>query len=130
MTYHFPDVASALAGDPARGEGLLSQLATVYLHLESDFASNLPALHVITVGGSETGPLRTDRVQINGYARGRDAAKALIEDARALLVPGPHETFEGLLDLVTVEVIPRPVPYPDDVISQWQVTLGIDTRAI
>lgn len=128
MNYDFPDVEA----------GLLEVIPKSTLWLGKDdlnFDDEAPAgtsvvHHIYTVGGSELGPLRTDRVTIDTYAPSRDEAKAAAEAERARLTSGPHETSEGLLDHVEVEVVPRSIPYPDDAVAQFQATYRIDTRPI
>jgi len=115
MSYDFPDVEAAL----------LEVLPGSVLWLESTAGT---VHHIYTVGGSELGPLRTDRVTIDTYAPSRDEAKAAAEAERARLTSGPHETSEGLLDHVEVEVVPRSIPYPDGALAQFQATYRVDTR--
>lgn len=117
MSYRFPDVEAAL----------LEVIPDSTLWLTS---TNGTVHHVYSVGGSVAGPLRTDRVVVDTYAPGRDAAKAAAEGQMGRLTAGPHHTSEGLLDSVTVETAPHLIPYPDDMVTQYQATYRVDTRPL
>lgn len=109
---------------------LLGDLATVYLHLVYGFEESLPALHCYQVGGSERSVFRVDRMVVDSFASGRDAAKALSAAAHARLMSGPHDTTHGLLDLVEVEVAPHGVPYASDTVSQVTAVYRVHTRPL
>lgn len=123
MGYVFPDVEVALLE-------VLDDLGAGYLHLSYGFEADLPAFHVYTVGGSEAGPLREDRVEVAVYADGRDAARDASEAARQRLVGRPHLTSVGLLDMLDVEISPHGVPYASDVVNQYVTTYRVATRPV
>lgn len=121
MNYRFPDVERAVV--EILGEGAA-------LWLDKDFHDRLPVSHVQSVGGREQGVLRMDRIAVITYDHSRDLAKASAEAVNALLVDGPHDTTEGLLDRVEVEVSPHLLPYVSETVTRYTATYRIDTRPI
>lgn len=123
MDLDFPDTEKAV-------HELLGDLATVYLHLVYQFEESLPALHVYQVGGSERSVFRADRIVVDAFAAGRDAAKSLASAAHSRLTSGPHNTTHGDLDLVEVEVAPHGVPYASDTVNQFTAVYRVHTRPL
>lgn len=116
--YDFPDVPRALVE-------IIGPTATLWLH-SYDSTIN----HIYAAGGNEVGPLRSDRVVINTYAPGRDAAKGESERVRQVLQAAPHETAAGLIDHVHVEVNPHSVAFQHDTTNLYQATYRVDVRPI
>ena len=115
----FPDVERAVVE-------VLGDTASLWLPV--DFP--VPAIHVYSVGGREDGVLRTDRIVVDCYAPGRDGAKSASEAVRALLIPGPHHTSEGLLDNVEAEVLPHLLPYASESVVRYTATYRVDVRPL
>jgi len=116
VSYDFPDVPAALLE-------VIGETATLWLS-SVDGTVN----HIYSAGGSESGPLRFDRIVINTYAAGRDAARDESERVRELLLGAPHETTEGLLDHVDVEVVPHDILFQSDSVNQYQAIYRVHTR--
>lgn len=117
MTYKFPDVPAALLE--------VIPHATLWLDSVDELVN-----HIYSAGGSETGPLRFDRIVINTYGPGRDAARAEAERVRELITAAPHHTAEGLLDNVDIEVVPHDVLFTSDTVTQYQAIYRVHTRPI
>lgn len=113
----FPDVPAAL----------LEVIPAGVLWLKS---YDDPVNHIYSAGGTETGPLRFDRIVINSYAPGRDAAREQAEAVRAAITSGPHETTAGLLDSVDVEVVPHDILFQHDKVNQYQAIYRVHTRPL
>lgn len=118
MSYDFPDTPSALLE-------LIGDSATLWLTSVDGIVN-----HIYSAGGSESGPLRFDRIVINTYAPGRDAAREESERVRALLTAAPHHTTEGLIDSVDVEVTPHDILFQHDEVSQYQAIYRVHTRPL
>lgn len=122
--YSWPDVRRILALQ-------LEPFAEVTYQLQPGFHDGIvsggrPVLHLVQVGGAESGVERTVRVRADVYAAGESAAVDVAEAIASYLVGRPHyvpsdETL-GLIDTVGVESVPTPVPYADDVISLVSAT--------
>src|SRR5690625_4870737 len=115
--YTFPDVPAALLE--------VVPSAVLWLQSYEDTVN-----HIYSVGGSETGPLRFDRIVVNTYASGRDAARDEAERVREALTAAPHFTEEGVLDSVDVEVTPHDILFQHDTISQYQGIYRVYTRPL
>lgn len=123
MAYRFPDVEAALmevltATQPG--------VRTVLWLTDTEGTVH----HVYSSGGNIVGPFRTDRVTVDTYAPSRDLARTAAEDAQAALTERHHDTSEGLLDTVEVEVAPHSMPYQSDTVSLWQAVYRVDTRPL
>lgn len=115
--YQYPDVAAALLEVIPNG--------TLWMTSFDETVN-----HIYTVGGDERGPERFDRVVINTYAHGRDAALAEAEAVREAMTAGYHETSEGLLDSVEVEVTPHDILFASETITQMQAIYRVYARPI
>lgn len=115
--YTFPDVPAAL----------LEVVPNAVLWLQSYEGT---VNHIYSAGGSEAGPLRFDRIVVNTYAPGRDAAHVEAERVRELLTAAPHETSVGLLDSVDVEVTPHDILFQHDTQNQYQAIYRVHTRPV
>jgi hypothetical protein len=123
MPYLFPDAERGLMDIlDAAGETTTFEMTDARL-------DNLPAHEIYSVGGTETGPLRYDRISIATYATGRTSAKEAAERAKALIMRKGQMTSTGLIDSVRVESEPVPVKYSDEV-NRFIATYRVDTRAI
>jgi hypothetical protein len=136
MGYAFPNARNAVfalldgltVDDPPAGPPVT---LTAFLRLTTDLDAHLPAAHVRRVGGTEDGPLRTDRVAVDVYAAGSDAAEDYADAVREHLAGSSHHVpGVGLLDAVTVEVVPTEVPYASDTVSRVTGTYRVDTRGL
>lgn len=122
---NFPDTEKALQ------EVIRTITANVVLWLPADTFERVPIVHVQVqpnIGGEEDF-LRTERVQIDVYATGRDAAKTLAQNIRSTVL-GHHGTSYGLLDDVYVDTEPYEQPYPHDTVSLYSAIYRVDTRPL
>lgn len=125
MGFLFPDVREAFyVLVPRAQDGLLP-----YYQLTIDFADNLPAALIYRVGGSESGPFREDRINVDIYANGSTAANQTAENVRAFLSDSWHDADGALLDSVAVEVVPTEIPYMSDTVNIVSATYRVATRA-
>jgi len=116
--YTFPDTPAALLE-------VIGDTATLWLQSYEGTVN-----HVYSAGGAETGPLRFDRIVVNTYAPGRDAAREESERVRELLTAAPHDTAEGLIDSVDVEVTPHDILFQHDTQNQYQAIYRVHTRPL
>lgn len=126
MGYTFPDVREAfyILVPRSQDDGLIP-----YYQLTIDFADHLPAALIYKVGGSESGPFREDRVNVDIYANGSTAANTIAEGVRAFLASTWHDADGILLDQVDVEVTPTEIPYMSDTVNLVSATYRVATRA-
>jgi len=82
---------------------LLSPVAPTVFHVKEDQPH--PLIHVIQLPGIPTGRAweAVDRIQVEIYAEGYDAAKDLASEAGAILT-GYKETSFGLIDQIQAEI--------------------------
>lgn len=124
MGYSFPDAENALQ----EVLGGMPNALPVKTWLNAYDASEF---HVLTqVGGTETGPLRMDRIQVDTYAAGRGTAKERATSVKEYLVDRPHWTAAGMLDSVDVEVLPRQVPIITEQYVQYSAIYRVHTRPV
>lgn len=122
--YVFPDAAKCVkrvldkAGFRAR------------IWLSPEDVDGRETVHVQDMGGTEVSVFRTDRILFDCYAGSRDAARDLAETVKVLLVDRPHDTVDGDLDTLFVEVVPTFEPYPSDTVSKYNMILRAESRPI
>lgn len=122
--YVFPDAAKVVAGAlvaagvPAKG------------WLQPEDLSGRPVAHVQDMGGTQVSVFRTDRILVDVYETGRDAARKLAERVSQILVDKSHETEHGVIDRVTVEVVPTFEPYPSDIVAKYNAVYRAESRPI
>jgi hypothetical protein len=132
MGYQFPNAAKIIAviidgHEVAVGEQTAG--VTAALRLEATFDQHLPVARVRRTGGTEDGPLRTDRVAVDVYAVGTTAAQTIADELCAFLVGRDHDAGDlGSIDDVSVETVPTEVPYASERISQVTATYRVDSR--
>lgn len=125
MGYKFPDVPSAVQR-VLKAEGLN---CTMWLQ-PADVSGVVETVHVEDAGGSESSIFRTDRLSVDVYAGSRDKAKALAERVKNILTSSSHDTADGLLDRITVEVVPTQQPYQSDTTSLFNALYRVESRPI
>ncbi|TDU27100.1 hypothetical protein [Arthrobacter sp. JUb115] len=122
--YVFPDavkcVKNALAADGFN--------ATLKLNPEDLDGSEV--VHIQDGGGNEQSIFRTDKILADVYATGRTSAKDLAEAVRASLTKGPLETADGVIDSVTVEMVPTKEDFPSPEICKFVAIYRAETRPI
>lgn len=127
--YRFPktrDILTAIAG----------MYGTSAKRLEPGWETSwgLPVHHVHSLGGTTDGPLRTDRLRVDTYAAGDNAALDAAEELSTALADRYHYVDGredlGLIDLVTVESGPAQVPYASDTLSLVSVTYRAQIRPL
>jgi len=122
--YVFPD-APACIKEVLVGAGL-----NATLWLEAQDVDGRETVHVQDAGGTEQSIFRNDRIMIDVYATGRTAAKDLAEAVKVLLVDKPHDTSGGVIDNISVEVVPTMEQYPSDVVSKFNAIYRAESRPI
>lgn len=115
--YDFPDVPGGLLD--------IVPHATMWLRSVAETVN-----HIYSVGGTETGPERMDRITVDTYARGRDAARDEAEAVRKLLLSGSHDTPTGMIDSFEVEVVPHDARFQSDEVTQYQAIYRAYSRPI
>lgn len=131
--YRWPDTRSILLE-------VLAPFATTYarqtVSWEQDTLNSATqaAITVRVVGGPVDGVSRSDRVRVDVFAVGDDAAFALAEQVGAYLVDRfhyvPDQPGLGQIDSVSVEISPVDVPYPSQVLSQVTATYQAELRPL
>lgn len=122
----FPNTELALREVIAAGTS-----ARTVSHLPEDMYADLPIVQVIglpTPAGVEPF-LRTDMVQIDVYAEGKTAAKALSDEIHYLM-QGYMKTSHGFLDDVYPSILPNEVPIEHDRANLYSATYSVDTRPL
>lgn len=116
--------------DTKRGiREILKPYGTTYLQLTADYNHRLPGILVYKVGGSQSGPFRTDRITIEVYHTGTTAVDDLCSKVDSFLTSGPHDAGSyGLLDSVGVETIFTDVPQPEGWPAMSQATYRVSVR--
>ena len=115
---------------------ILKLYGTPAFRLEAgwDEAWDFPVHHLSKVGGTTDGPFRTDRIRIDSYAIGDDAANDAAETLLTALADRHHYAVGredlGLIDRITVESAPAQVNYPSDTISLVSATYRAATRPL
>lgn len=124
MGYEFPDplsvVKSVLDGSGVR----------TTLWLQPADVDGRETVHVQDAGGTEASIFRTDRISVDVYAGSRKAARDLSERVKLLLVDRPHDTPFGLVDSVTVEVVPTQQQYQSDTTTQFNAIYRVESRPL
>lgn len=92
---------------------LLDQVAPSELWTDETLPGTLPTIQVRRVGGDDNGITDRARVSVTVYAARTSQAKDLAEQARQLLLDGPHTTPNGVIDKATTEVGPQHAPTRD-----------------
>jgi hypothetical protein len=93
----------------------------------ADLAGNLPFLRVQRIGGPRDSITDFGEYDIDGFAATRNAARAVVEEALALLAPG-RKAGSVVLDNITVIVGPRRLPWDNPNVRRWGATCSITAR--
>ncbi|WP_114202319.1 hypothetical protein [Janibacter anophelis] len=115
---------------------ILNMYGTPAFRLEVgwDTAWDMPVHHIQSLGGTTDGPFRTDRIRIDTYAIGDDAANDAAEALQTALADRHHYAAGheqlGLIDRITVESGPALVTYPSDTLSLVSATYRAATRPL
>lgn len=115
-------------------DGAAAARARLHDRLGVPAVNRLPAalppklLRVVRVGGGDNRVTDTARVAVDAFAPTYDEAVALADDARAELA-APFLVDGVLIDRVTTDSGPTPVPYPDQDVVQVTATYSISTRS-
>jgi len=122
--YVFPDavkcVKSALAADGFNAT----------LQLSPEDLDGREVVHIQDGGGNEQSIFRTDKILVDVYATGRTATKDLAEAVRASLMKGPLDTADGVIDEVTVEMVPTKEDFPSQEICKFVAIYRAESRPI
>lgn len=100
------------------------------LWLAPDALDGREIVHIQDGGGTEQSVFRTDRLIVDVYATGRTAAKDLAEAVKVALVDRSHESPEGVIDTVRVDVTPSMDPYPSETICKFTAIYRAESRPI
>lgn len=104
--------------------------------------TDVPAMHVVQLGGSEDGMFREDRLQVQTYGHGSTQATRAARSLHELLVgrshsiPAPPDPdvdggpTEWLIDSVTVESVPIELPYQSDDLNLVSAIYRLATRGL
>ena len=127
MGYVYPDTREALWLIVER-ELFAGKQGTPYFHMTTDFEKQLPAVQIILLTGVEGFLERVDRVQVDVYAEGSDAAD--YANALHARLVGENLTVAevGLFDRIESELVPHDVPYPSDRTNVCSITVRATTR--
>lgn len=122
MGYRFPDARRGV-------RALCEPFGTTHFYLPDGWEGDLPAICVYRTGGTESGVMRDDRIQIETYAKGSTAANDVAMEIHEAIVGLPHDVEGiGLLDNIAALVIPDEVPYKSDDISLVTASYRVSTR--
>lgn len=122
MGYRFPDARRGV-------RALCEPFGTTYSFLADKWEEHLPAILVYRTGGTESGVLRDDRIQIETYAEGSTKANDVAMQIHEAIVGIPHDVDGiGLLDNIAALVIPDEVPYDSDTINLVTASYRVSTR--
>lgn len=110
-------------------------VGTLTVDWEKRVTAEKPLLHLVKVGTSDVGELeRTDRLKVDVYGRGETAALDVAEDVLSFLVGHYHYVPDqedlGLIDDVSVDVGPTPVPQYQDGLALVSATYRLVARPL
>lgn len=87
---------------------LLEQLHPAVGWTGEDLPERVPCFRVRRVGGDDDGITDRARISVTAFAPTNAQARTMGEQARQLLLSGPHTTASGVIDKATTEVGPQP----------------------
>ncbi|MGQ3382976.1 hypothetical protein [Glutamicibacter sp. TV12E] len=100
------------------------------LQLNPEDLDGREVVHIQDGGGNEQSIFRTDKILVDVYATGRTAAKDLAEAVKASLMNGPLDTEDGVIDKVSVEMVPTKEDYPSPEICKFVAIYRAESRPI
>lgn len=122
--YVFPDAVKCAKN------ALIADGFNATLQLNPEDLEGAEIVHIQDGGGTEQSVFRTDKILADVYATGRTAAKDLAEAVRVSLTKGPLETEDGVIDRVTVEVVPTKEEYPSPDVCKFVAIYRAESRPI
>lgn len=126
-----PDLAREAAFELINGKTFRGRLTLAFFQLPNDYldvGDDKASVALYTTGGNRGEHERTDRLTVEAYAPGTDAAIVAEAISDMLVNDGhPHDLESGYVDEFRVDVTPHDVPFPADV-NQARVVLLVTHR--
>jgi hypothetical protein len=118
---NFPDLETAVMD-------LLVGLAPTGTVTPPNLNTSLPFIRVMRIGGGDTRFVDTAHIDVDAFGATREAAYALAEACREVLLGFPYVTSAGVIDSVQTDSGPHEIPWGNSNVRRLTSSYSITAR--